>query len=249
MKKKSSCLVLAGLLATQAHAQTEESATTLQEVLVTAQKREQNIQDVPIALDAVSRDAILAQRISGPNDLLKLLPNLSLKTASALNSGFAIRGVGTQNFHLTAQQAVGLYFDEVSKVTPFTSQLGLFDMERIEVLRGPQNTLFGRNTTGGAVNFITHRPDPGDGNTGYVNVNLGNFGKIDGEGAVGLALGEHFAIRVAAQSQNRDGVFTDVESGDKIGSTDRQSARLGLAWMPTENTNTWLSLHYGKSDP
>jgi iron complex outermembrane receptor protein len=249
MKKKSSCLVLAGLLATQAYAQTEEPATSLEEVLVTAQKREQNIQDVPIALDAVSRDAIIAQRISGPNDLLKLLPNLSLKTASAVNSGFAIRGVGTQNFHLTAQQAVGLYFDEVSQVTPFTSQLGLFDMERIEVLRGPQNTLFGRNTTGGAVNFITHRPDPADGNNGYVNVNLGNFGKIDGEGAIGLALGEHFAIRLAAQSQNRDGVFTDVESGDKIGNTDRQSARLGLAWMPTENTNAWLSLHYGKSDP
>ncbi len=249
MKKKLNAVLLACLLGTQVCAQTEEPATTLEEVLVTAQKREQNIQDVPIALDAVSRDAILAQRISGPNDLLKLLPNLSLKTASAVNSGFAIRGVGTQNFHLTAQQAVGLYFDEVSQVTPFTSQLGLFDMERIEVLRGPQNTLFGRNTTGGAVNFITHRPDPEDGTNGYVNVNLGNFGKIDGEGAVGLALGEHFALRLAAQSQNRDGVFTDVESGDKIGSTDRQSARLGLAWVPSENTNAWLSLHYGKSDP
>ena len=102
----------------------KKPATALEEVVVTAQKREQNIQDVPIAIDAISRDAILAQRISGSDDLLKLLPNLSLKTASAVNSGFAIRGVGTQNFHLTAQQAVGLYFDEVSQVTPFTSQLG-----------------------------------------------------------------------------------------------------------------------------
>jgi iron complex outermembrane receptor protein len=243
------CVLLACLPGTQLWAQTEEPATSLEEVLVTAQKREQNIQDVPIALDAVSRDAIIAQRISGPDDLIKMLPNLSLKTASAVNSGFAIRGVGTQNFHLTAQQAVGLYFDEVSQVTPFTSQLGLFDMERIEVLRGPQNTLFGRNTTGGAVNFITRRPDPVDGNNGYINVNLGNFGKIDGEGAVGFALGEHFAMRLAAQSQNRDGVFTDVESGDKIGSTSKQSARLGLAWEPSESANAWLSLHYGKSDP
>jgi iron complex outermembrane receptor protein len=249
MNKKMMCVLLACLPGTQLWAQTEEPATSLEEVLVTAQKREQNIQDVPIALDAVSRDAIIAQRISGPDDLIKMLPNLSLKTASAVNSGFAIRGVGTQNFHLTAQQAVGLYFDEVSQVTPFTSQLGLFDMERIEVLRGPQNTLFGRNTTGGAVNFITRRPDPVDGNNGYINVNLGNFGKIDGEGAVGFALGEHFAMRLAAQSQNRDGVFTDVESGDKIGSTSKQSARLGLAWEPSESANAWLSLHYGKSDP
>lgn len=249
MMKKLHLLLLACLVGTQATAQTEEPAGTLEEVLVTAQKREQNIQDVPIALDAVSRDAIIAQRISGPDDLIKMLPNLSLKTASAVNSGFAIRGVGTQNFHLTAQQAVGLYFDEVSQVTPFTSQLGLFDMERIEVLRGPQNTLFGRNTTGGAVNFITRRPDPEDGNNGYINVNLGNFGKVDGEGAVGFALGEHFAMRLAAQSQNRDGVFTDVDTGDRIGSTSKQSARLGLAWEPSESSSAWLSLHYGKSDP
>src|SRR5690349_1624806 len=249
MKKKLTCLLLGCLLGAQAHAQNEEPATSLEEVLVTAQKREQNIQDVPIALDAVSRDTILAQRIAGPDDLIKMLPNLSLKTASAVNSGFAIRGVGTQNFHRTAQQAVGLYFDEVSQVTPFTSQLGLFDMERIEVLRGPQNTLFGRNTTGGAVNFITRHPDPEDGNNGYINLNLGNFGKLDGEGAVGFALGDHFALRLAAQSQNRDGVFRDVESGEKIGSTDKQSARLGLAWVPSESTSAWLSLHYGKSDP
>ena len=243
------CGSLALTFVTQVHAQAESQAIGLEEIVVTAQKREQNVQDVPIAIDALSRDNIIAQRITGPDDLVKQLPNLSLKTASAINSGFAIRGVGTNNFHLTAQQAVGLYFDEVSQVTPFTSQLGLFDMERIEVLRGPQNTLFGRNTTGGAVNFITRRPNPEDGNNGYVNLNAGNFGRLDGEGAVGFALGEHFAVRLAAQLQNRDGVFTDVESGQKIGSTERQSARLGLAWTPSDATEALLSVHYGKSDP
>jgi len=116
-RKERTTLALAGLAAlmtgAQLSAQTGEPSTALDEIVVTAQKREQNVQDVPIAIDAVSRDKILAQRIAGPDDLLKLLPNLSLKTASAVNSGFAIRGVGTQNFHLTAQQAVGLYFDEV----------------------------------------------------------------------------------------------------------------------------------------
>jgi iron complex outermembrane receptor protein len=220
----------------------------LEEVVVTAQKRAQNIQDVPIAIDALSRDSILARRISGPDDLLKEFPNLSLKTASAVNSGFAIRGVGTQNFHLTAAQAVGMYFDEVSQISPFSSQLGLFDMERIEVLRGPQNTLFGRNTTGGAVNFITRRPDADDGTNGYVRLNAGNFGKLDGEGAIGFALGESFAIRLAGQVQNRDGVFRDVADGSRIGSIERQSARLGLAWEPSESTHALLSFHYGNSD-
>jgi len=253
LKKKQTFTMICGAAALTAAlpalAQTEEPASALDEILVTAQKREQNIQDVPIAIDAISRDSILARRIAGPDDLIKELPNLSLKTASAVNSGFAIRGVGTNNFHLTAQQAVGLYFDEVSQVTPFTSQLGLYDMERIEVLRGPQNTLFGRNTTGGAVNFITRRPNPEDGTNGYLNLNLGNFGKLDGEGAVGFALGETFAMRAALQIQSRDGVFRDVESGAKIGSTDRTSARIGFAWTPSEATEAWLSVHYGKSDP
>jgi len=240
----------AGLaLAGQVMAQTEEVSTSLEEVVVTAQKRSENVQDVPIAIDAISGDTLREHRISTSDDLLKEVPNLSLKTASAVNSGFAIRGVGTQNFHLTAQQAVGMYFDEVSQVSPFTSQLGLFDLQRVEVLRGPQNTLFGRNTTGGAVNFISHRPNPEDGTSGYFNLNAGNFGKLDGEGAVGFALGEHFAVRAAAQLQNRDGVFTDVDSGQKIGSTDRKSARLGLDWKPSDSTNAVLSFHYGDSDP
>jgi iron complex outermembrane receptor protein len=230
-------------------AQEAEPANALEEVVVTAQKREQKIQDVPIAIDAISRETILARRIAGPDDLIKQLPNLSLKQASATNSGFAIRGVGTQNFHLTAQQAVGLYMDEVSQVTPFTSQFGLYDMERIEVLRGPQNTLFGRNTTGGAVNFISRRPDPDEGTNGYLAANIGNFGKLDGEGAIGFALGGQFAVRLAAQSQNREGVFRDANSGQKIGDTDRTSARLGLAWEPGDATSLLLSVHYGNSDP
>jgi iron complex outermembrane receptor protein len=234
--------------AAQVLAQAEEAPATLEEVIVTAQKREENVQDVPIAIDALSRDTILQKRIMGTDDLVKELPNLSLKTSSAVNSGFAIRGVGTQNFHVTAQQAVGLYFDEISQVTPFTSQLGLFDMERIEVLRGPQNTLFGRNTTGGAVNFITRRPRAEDDANGYINVNLGNYGKVDGEGAVGFKLGETFSMRAAAQVQTRDGVFHDVVSDQKIGSTDRKSARLGFGWDPSDTTNATLSFHYGNSD-
>ena len=133
-------------------------------------------------------------------------------------------------------------------MTPFTSQLGLFDMERIEVLRGPQNTLFGRNTTGGAVNFITRRPDPKDETNGYFNLNAGNFGKLDGEGAVGFALGEQFAIRAAAQIQNRDGVFTDVNAARRSAAPTR--SRRGWACLDTlGSTSAWLSVHYGKSDP
>ena len=217
--------------------------------MVTAQKREQNVQDVPIAIDAVSREAILAQRIAGPDDLLKLLPNLSLKTASAVNSGFAIRGVGTNNFHLTAQQAVGLYFDEVSQVTPFTSQLGLFDMERIEVLRGPQDTLFGRNTTGGAVNFITRRPNPEDGTNGYINAERRQLRQARrrrrGRVRAGRTLRD--ARRGADPEPRRRVHRRGVRRQDR---QHRPPIRAtGLRLGAVRDTEAWLSVHYGKSDP
>jgi iron complex outermembrane recepter protein len=241
--------LVAGMMCAQALGQgAEPESTGLEEILVTAQKRAERAQDVPIAIDTVSGESILEKRIAGPDDLIKQFPNLSLKTASAINSGFSIRGVGTQNFHLTAQQAVGQYFDEVSQVTPFTSQLGLYDMERIEILRGPQNTLFGRNTTGGAVNFITHRPDPDEGTNGYARVNVGNIGRLDLEGALGYAFTDTFAMRIAAQSQGRSGPFRDADTGDRLGSIKRRSARIGFAWEPDEETSILLSAHYGKSD-
>src|SRR3546814_20477498 len=112
-----------------------------------------------------------------------LFPNLSFKQSSAVNAGISIRGVGTQNFHLTAQQAVGQYLDEVSLVTSFSRTFGLFDLERVEILRGPQNTLFGRNTTAGAINYVSPRPDAGEGSTGYARTNAGRLYSDEAAGA------------------------------------------------------------------
>lgn len=217
----------------------------LVDIVVTARKRSENVQSIPIAIDALGGDAILQRRIADPTDLVRQFPNLSFKQSSAVNAGISIRGVGTQNFHLTAQQAVGQYLDEVSLVTPFTSTLGLFDLERVEVLRGPQNTLFGRNTTGGAINYVSRRPDPEAGFNGYARINAGRFSRIDVEGAMGIPLGDTLAIRVAGQAQTRDGPFRDVITGQKIGSTRKYSGRFGLGWEPDSDTNLLLSGHVG----
>ena len=215
------------------------------EIIVTAQKRSENVQNIPIAINALGAEALQDRRITGADDLVRQFPNLSLKQSSAVNSGVSIRGVGTQNIHLTAQQAVGQYLDEVSLVTPFSSAFGLFDLERVEILRGPQNTLFGRNTTGGAINYVTRRPKADDGFNGYALANVGRFNRIDVEGAIGLPLGETVAVRLAGQMQTRDGVFKDIATGAEIGKTKKYSGRFGISWDPDPDTNLFLSGHVG----
>jgi iron complex outermembrane receptor protein len=229
---------------TNIHAQ-EANDGGVTEIVVTAQKRAENVQDVPIAINAIGAQDILEKRITGSDDLVRQFPNLSIKQSSPVNSGFSIRGVGTQNFHVTSQSAIGMYADEISLASPYTGTLGLYDLERIEVLRGPQNTLFGRNTTGGAVNFISAKPDPDAGLTGYGRVNVGRFNRVDVEGAVGVPLGETLGVRGAFQVQTRDGPFTNVDTGEKLGSTRKYSGRLTLGWTPDKATEILLSGHVG----
>src|SRR3546814_10447 len=132
--------LLAGLcLPAMAAAQDDAGSGGIQDIVVTAQKRAENVQDIPIAINALGGEALAERRIADPTDLVRQFPNLSFKQSSAVNAGISIRGVGTQNFHLTAQQAVGQYLDEVSLVTPFSSTFGLFDLERVEILRGPRS--------------------------------------------------------------------------------------------------------------
>lgn len=234
-----------GALAISGGAQAQDDSGGLQDIIVTAQKRAENVQDIPISINAFSGDAILERRISDPTDLVRQLPNLSFKQSSSINAGISVRGVGTQNYHLTAQQAVGQYLDEVSLVTPFSSAFGLYDLERIEVLRGPQNTLFGRNTTGGAINYVSRRPDVDAGFNGYARTNIGRWGRVDLEGAIGVPLGDTLAIRVAGQMQRRNGVFRDVAADEKIGSTRRYAGRFGISWQPEDGTELLLSGHVG----
>ena len=238
-------LLMPAMATAQAVAVTEGPDEGIQDIVVTAQKRTENVQDIPIAINAMGGRALLDRRIADPTDIVRQFPNLSFKQSSSINAGISIRGVGTQNFHLTAQQAVGQYLDEVSLVTPFSSTFGLFDLERVEVLRGPQNTLFGRNTTGGAINYVSHRPDASEGFNGYARVNAGRFNRVDVEGAIGVPLTGTLAIRIAGQMQTRDGPFRDVATGEKIGSTKRYSGRFGLGWKPDADTEALLSGHVG----
>ncbi len=223
----------------------------LDEIVVTATKRAEAIQDVPIAINAISGDQLESLGVFDTDDIVSLFPNLHLQGSSALNTGFSIRGVGTNNYHITGQQAVGQYIDEVTLVSPFTSQLAVFDMERIEILRGPQNTLFGRNTTGGAVNYITRKPIVGEDFSGYARVRVGNEERVDFEGALNVPLGDTTALRVAVNTNNRgaiwDNLYVDPVTGPApdLGEIERNSARIHLLWEPSEDTSVLFSGHVG----
>jgi iron complex outermembrane receptor protein len=139
--------------------------------------------------------------------------------------------------------------DDVTMNSSYTSTLGLFDMERVEVLRGPQNTLFGRNTTGGAVNYITRRPKIGGGRDGYVSAIYGSHTLVDLQAASSFQLGTSASARLSGMFRNRDGRWTDITSGDKkYGDSQRYSVRGALSWAPSDASLFTANFHLARAD-
>lgn len=221
----------------------------LEEVVVTAQKRSESVQDVPITMQAVTQEQIDKLGIKTATDITKIAPNINISTQNPVSSAIAIRGVGTNDFFGNSAGSVGIYMDEVTMSAPSLGSLGLFDMERVEVLRGPQNTLFGRNTTGGAVNYISRKPDIGGEKDAYIELNVGNYGLVELSAAGTIQTGEKSALRFAGRSYNRDGLYDNLaDGGDDIGEKDRWSLRTTWAWEPSERTLVSGNVHYGKED-
>lgn len=178
----------------------------LEEIVVTAQKREQSIQEVGVAVTALGGEELRAANVVEPRDLFTKMPNVSLQSnSSAGQLQLAIRGVSFATFSPTGVQPVIVFQDEVALGSPQAAGLFIFDSERVEVLRGPQNILYGRNTTGGAVNFISRKPEIGGGTQGYFDFSLSSYDSVDINAALGGELGESAAYRLAVQSLRTDG--------------------------------------------
>ncbi|MGH8264545.1 MAG: TonB-dependent receptor, partial [Steroidobacteraceae bacterium] len=220
------------------------------EIVVTAQKRAENVQDVPIAMQAYTGDQLLAAGVSEITDITKLAPNLNVVVQNALSQHIVIRGVGTNEFFGNAPSSVGTYMDEVTMNSSYMSTLGLFDMERVEVLRGPQNSLFGRNTTGGAVNYISKQPRVGvDKIDGTVTATYGRHNLAEFEAGASFPLGATAALRLAGIYHERDGLWHNLDTDDKnYGDEDRHSLRGTFVWEPSEGTRLTASLHTARSN-
>ena len=245
MKKyKRLGLALAVSLASQ------QVAAQIEEVLVTATKREESLQDVGVAVSAFSGDVLRDEGIVSPRDLFNRVPNVQLQTNSANGQmQLSIRGISFPTFSPIGVQPVVMFQDEIAMTSPQTAGMFIFDMERIEVLRGPQNTLYGRNTTGGAVNFISARPEVGGELNGTADLTVGNFGTVNFNAAVGGPLGDSAAYRVAMQSVNNDGYWSnELDASDRLGEREQNLFRAQFAYEPTDDFAALINIHGGYSD-
>lgn len=224
-----------------------DDGSQLATIIVTATKRAENVQTVPIAIDVVEGRTLANEGINTAGGIVKLFPNISEQGSGGIDQGVTIRGVGTSSIHLNGQESVGQDFDGVAAPTPFTSQLALFDLKRVEVLRGPQNTLFGRNTTGGVIRYISNTAQVGRSANGYLRVGAGNYADINVTGAYGFPVSDTLAVRVAATVEHRAGIFRDIATGTRFDSISRQAGRVSLEWEPTDATKVLVIAHAGAS--
>lgn len=197
----------------------------IEEVVVTAQKRKEKLQDVPLSISAISSAQLEARGIEGARDLNALAPNVTIKVApgAGLTAVGSIRGMTQGQPAIWADPSIGMYVDGVFVGKNQGALFDVVDMERIEILRGPQGTLFGRNTEGGAINMITHKPSGEF--TGSVGVDFGNFNRRVERVAVDLPKMGILRLGVAVRDEKRDGV-TDNPNGAKWDSRDRLATRL-----------------------
>lgn len=209
-------------------------AAMIEEIVVTAQKRSEDIQKVPIAMTVLSGDQLSEQGIRRAEELGIGVP--SLQVSQPLGQGlpvFSLRGVSMSDFSLSQNGPIAVYYDEVYKGNWAIMGLGFFDLERVEVLKGPQGTLYGKNTTGGAINLIARKPSFETG--GNLSVGVGNFDRYSADGALEVALSETVGARAAFTMDRADGTVNNVYPGAPDASSTRQhGVRTSLRFKPND---------------
>lgn len=229
------CSVAAG-----AHAQQQ-----LDEIVVTAQKREQSINEVPITINAYSGDAVADLGVRSAEDLTKLTPGIEVTASGGIGTKvWTIRGVGFNDYSTSASSTVGVYADEVALPYPVMTTGEFFDVERVEVVKGPQGDLFGRNTTGGQVNIVSKRPT----SEFEAGITLGyaSYQTFNAEGYLSGPFGDRVRGRLAfTTTQSNEGWQESISRpGDKLGELDKKAVRAMLEADVTENFGALLKVYY-----
>ncbi len=220
-----------------------------EEIVVTAQKREQNIMDVPIAVTAVSGAEIDASGIKDVFDLQQNVPGLLVgQSQTATTSNFSIRGVGSTSNNFGVESSVGLYVDGVYRSRQSSMINELVDVEAVEVLRGPQGTLFGKNTAAGAIQIRTVAPSA-DGPDGLLELTAGDYGLMKLSGATNIVLSDALAFRGTIFTSQRDGYVSDDNLGsDLLNDRDRFGFRMQLGYEPNSDFNIRVIADYAEVD-
>nr|WP_295664134.1 TonB-dependent receptor [Polymorphobacter sp.] len=215
----------------------------LDEIVVTAQRTSQSLQDVPIAVTAFTAQSLAAQQINNSSDLQLTLPNITFTKGNFTSGIFTIRGVGDLCVGVTCDSATAIHVNDLPLFNTRIFETDYFDLERVEVLRGPQGTLYGRNATAGVVNFITVKPDL----TGFhaaAEGEYGNYNDIRVKGMVNVPLTDTLGVRFAGTYLKRDGYTQNLYNNTRIDGRDEYALRGSLRWRPEPNTTVDLMGYY-----
>lgn len=232
------CALSMGCLPLLAQENAAPGVNTLENVVVTAQRREQNVQDVPLAISAFSEAEMERRQITEALDLVRVVPNLvgHNNTGPGSSNVYFLRGLGNTSSVTTFDPPVGTYVDDVYISRQSANNYALFDVERIEVLRGPQGTLFGRNTTGGAVNVITKKPSQ-DFAT-FLEVGTGRFDRFMGRASMDLPVSDTVLTKFSGFYQEHDGFVRSTVTAEKNNGLKSYGGRVAVRVLPTDAI-TW----------
>ena len=233
--------VCAAAVATPSFAQNAQSAASgdtgagVQEIIVTAQRQSQRLQTVPIAISAFTKENLDKQQIRNPSDLQLSLPNITFTKTNFTSSSFTIRGIGDLCTGVTCDSATAIHVNDAPLFATRLFEGEFYDLAQVEVLRGPQGTLFGRNATSGVVNFRTAKPDlNGFGASG--DAEYGNYNSVRLRGMINVPLSDTLAVRAAGFYLKRDGYTKNLFDNSKIDDRDMYGLRGSLTWQPSSST-------------
>ncbi len=248
---KGLLVALATVSATQAAealAESEGGAVSqepvLQEIVVTATRREESLQTVPLSITALSGDDLTAQGVSATTDLVAVTPSLSIQGSYIRQQPqFFIRGIGNTQNTPNGNAKVGVYLDDTYLNSQAAQGVGLFDIDRVEVARGPQGTLFGQNTTGGLIHVITNKPQIGAGFVAESDLTVGRFNELDPDVAIGFDTGETSAARLSVSNQNREGISSNTLLNQREGRVNILAWRAQWLWKPVDELQILVNVH------
>lgn len=220
-------------VAAQEGGASEGGVAQVQEVVVTAQRRAQRLQDVPMAITALGAEQLEASPVEDISDIFQVVPAVSGSANSSAQPLIAVRGIVNNDFSIGGDPALGIYIDEVYTGRSAGAIGELIDIERVEVVKGPQGTLFGRNTTAGAISIVTPKPSFG-GVSGRIGAAYGNYDQSELSAVINAPLSEQVAFRASAIHRKRDGVFDNLVGGGRVDAIDHLAGRAAIRLAPTE---------------
>ena len=224
----------------------DDNGAVLEEVIVTATKRTESLMDVPISIAVFGAESIRQTGVQQLKEIAEFIPNVSISSATDFTSTVSIRGVGSNSRNIGFDARVGVYLDGVYLGQSPALNQELLDLERVEVLRGPQGTLFGKNTVAGAINLISKKPE--NGFFGSVGVEIGNFNSRQYSASINVPFSDKVLFKVAANQQERDGYIDNQFNGDLLNEQDALSARAQLRVLFSDSLEANLSFDTLQSD-